>query len=128
MIREVVAIAYRSLRMVILRVSRRKVNVVASADSIQPRTLLGIIFGVLHFWHAKGGTLATRRSAPAVSVTEIHDLCGEPAPLRWRIGRLFAVLHGGRSWHIASVPMVAIALAFGGKADIGQSPRNVDLT
>ena len=127
MIREVVAIAYRSLRMVILRVSRRKVNVVASADSIQPRTVLGIIFSVLHFWHAKRGTLATRRSAPAVSVIEIHDLCDEPAPLRWRIGRLLLSCTG-RSWHIASVPMIAIALAFGGKADIGQSPRNVDLT
>ena len=70
MIREVVAIAYRSLRMVILRVSRRKVNVVASADSIQPRTVLGIIFSVLHFgrsWH-----LATARQvaiAVALGVT-----------------------------------------------------------
>ena len=127
MIREVVAIAYRSLRMVILRVSRRNVNVVASADSIQPRTVLGIIFSVLHFWHAKRGTLATRRSAPAVSVIEIHDLCDEPAPLRWRIGRLLLSCTGSLLAH-SECANVAIALAFGGKADIGQSPRNVDLT
>jgi|SRR6516225_4672855 len=122
MIREVVAIAYRSLRMVILRVSRRKVNVVASADSIQPRTVLGIIFSVLHFWHAKRGTLATRRSAPAVSVIEIHDLCDEPAPLRWRIGRLLLSCTG-RSWHIASVPMSLLRSLSGVKRTSAKAPE-----
>jgi hypothetical protein len=38
---------------------------------------------------------------------------------------LFAALHFGRYWHLATSRHVAVTVAIGGKADIGQGAQNV---